>query len=76
MYSGFVVCVLVLLCVLLHKHACCIIGSYLHSVVTLGGNLLESVNRFVVTVLHAGISGFVSRNGENSFRLWVSLVLF
>lgn len=35
-YSGFVVCVF---CALLHKHACCIIGSYLHSVVTKGGNL-------------------------------------
>lgn len=34
-YSGFVVCVF---CALLHKHACCIIGSYLHSVVTKGGN--------------------------------------
>lgn len=28
-YSGFVVCVFVLVCVHLHKHACCIIDSYL-----------------------------------------------
>lgn len=41
-YSGFVVCVCVLLCVLLHKQACCITGSYLRSVVTRGGNLWES----------------------------------
>lgn len=64
------------ICALLHKHACCIIGSYLHCVVTQGGNLLESVNRCVVTVLRAGMSGFVSGNGGSSLGLWVKLVLF
>lgn len=64
------------ICVLLHKHACCIIDSYLHSVVTKGGNLLESLNRCVVTVHRAGMSGFVSGNQGSRFRLWVKLVLF
>lgn len=70
-YSGFVV---LYLCSpaqtrLLHNFICI---ALLHR----GGNLLESVNRCVVTVLRAGISGFVSGNGGSSLRLWVKLVLF
>lgn len=47
----------------------------MHSVVTQGRNLLEPVNRCVVTVLLSGMSGFVSGNGGSSLTLWVKLIL-
>lgn len=63
------------ICALLAQTCLCIIGFYLHRVVTKGGNLLESVNRCVVTVLLAGMSGFVSMNRRGSVCVCVSGVL-